>query len=148
MAGVAMPVSDTMDLWRVKDCPRAQPNRAAVRVAGTDEHASLNGTDLGMFIIDLERREVVPAVGSLAHLSALTRSQQEECLAMTAGRVAPMPERRAIAGHDEFLPQWCCRPCRGHIHGCRFPNAIRPAGYPRNVGFHAAPHARETAAAY
>ena len=69
MARLGMPVSDTTILRRVKECAGARPNRSVVRVAGIDESAWRKGTNFGMVIVDLERRQVVDL---LADRSAAT----------------------------------------------------------------------------
>jgi hypothetical protein len=69
MARLGMPVSDTTILQSVKECTRAQPNRAVVYVAGIDEWAWRKGTNFGTIIVDLERRQVVDL---LADRSAAT----------------------------------------------------------------------------
>jgi len=69
MATLGMPVSDTTILLSVKECTRAQPNRAVVYVAGIDEWAWRKRTNFGTIIVDLERRRVVDL---LADRSATT----------------------------------------------------------------------------
>ena len=69
MARLGMPVSDTTILQSVKECTRAQPNRAVVYVAGIDDWAWRKGTNFGTIIVDLQRRQVVDL---LADRSAAT----------------------------------------------------------------------------